>query len=144
MKLVQLVYRSVAAPGLSEHEVVRILKKSQEKNHAKRLSGLLVYREHRFLQLLEGAESEVMGLFEQISRDPRHTKVEVLWVGTATKVAMPTWAMAYVSPTLPDTERSHNGFVLSEEDARQICEALPEHLGTPFLAVLPMECEALA
>lgn len=144
MKLVQLVYRSVAAPGLSESEVVRILRKSQEKNHAKRLSGLLVYRDHRFLQLLEGAESAVMGMFEQISRDPRHRKVEVLWVGTAMKVAMPTWAMAYVSPTLPAPERSRNDFVLSEEDARQICEALPDHLGAPFLAVLPMECETMA
>lgn len=144
MKLVQLVYRSVAAPGLSETEVVRILKKSQEKNHAKRLSGLLVYRDHRFLQLLEGAESAVMGLFEQISRDPRHTKVEVVWVGTTMKIAMPTWAMAYVSPTLPDAERTHNGFVLAEGDARQICEALPEHLGAPFLAVLPADCETLA
>lgn len=136
MKLVQLIYTSTASAGLGEGEVLDILRKSQGANLARKITGLLLYRDGCFLQLLEGDEGEVMALFERISRDPRHSGVIPLWEGPAERAAMPTWAMAYFSPTAADRAEGNGNFVLSPGDARRICEALPSPIGAPFLRML--------
>ena len=42
------------------------------------ISGILVYKDQTFLQLLEGPQDAVQGLYRKIRKDPRHTDIQTL------------------------------------------------------------------
>ena len=59
------------------------------------VTGMLLYRDGRFLQLLEGAEAEVRTLFAAIVADPRHHDLVVLRERHRVLRQFPTWTMAF-------------------------------------------------
>lgn len=136
MPLIQLIYTSEARSNLPEAEVLEILRKAQFKNQSLKISGLLLFKDGLFIQLLEGDEAHVQALFEVIAKDPRHTKVTVRDIFTVDHVSLPTWAMGYISPDADAAIRQANLFVLSPEDVQAICGALPERIGSRFIEVL--------
>lgn len=68
----QLVYVSSATTLFSQAELIALLESSRQKNAMAGLSGILLYHDGNFMQLLEGAESSVQSTYESIARDPRH------------------------------------------------------------------------
>lgn len=136
MSFIQVIYTSEANESLAEPEVLDILRKAQFKNQAMRISGLLLYKDGRFMQLLEGEPSAVTALLEVIAKDPRHKNLVVTDEFPVDKPSMPTWAMGYFSPTADEAARKANLFVMSPEDVQSICSALPERIGSRFLAAL--------
>jgi hypothetical protein len=138
MSLVQIVYRSRELHPLGQEEILDILRKSQNKNLRKRISGLLIYREGQFLQLLEGPKTEVEELFQIIAQDPRHHEIVIIDRHDVDSVLMPTWAMGYFSPELHGCAVNEE-FMLRESDARAISEFLPEKIGKAFLELLNTE-----
>ncbi len=93
--LSQYLYISTA-PTLPREEVDAILAASARNNPARGITGLLLFNGRNFLQLLEGEESEVAGLMETITADPRHAGVSVLDRRTIEARACPDWAMKRV------------------------------------------------
>jgi hypothetical protein len=93
--LSQYLYISTA-PTLPREEVDAILAASARNNPARGITGLLLFNGRNFLQLLEGEESEVAGLMETITADPRHAGVSVLDRRTIEVRACPDWAMKRV------------------------------------------------
>jgi hypothetical protein len=93
--LSQYLYISTA-PTLPREEVESILATSARNNPARGITGLLLFNGRNFLQLLEGEESEVAGLMERITSDPRHSGVSVLDRRTIADRACPDWAMKRV------------------------------------------------
>jgi len=55
-----------------------MLSTGRVRNKARGITGIIVYHEGQFLQILEGRERVVESLFEKISKDPRHDHVELL------------------------------------------------------------------
>lgn len=136
MPLIQLIYTSEASSNLNKSEVLEIPRKAQFKNHSLKISGLLLFKDGQFIQLLEGDEACVQGLFEVIAKDQRHTNVTVRDRFQTDRASLPTWAMGYFSPEADAAVRQANLFVMSPEDVQAICSALPERIGLRFLAVL--------
>ena len=93
--LSQYLYISTA-PTLPREEVESILATSARNNPERGITGLLLFNGRNFLQLLEGEESEVAGLMERITQDPRHSGVSVLDRRTIADRACPDWAMKRV------------------------------------------------
>lgn len=93
--LSQYLYISTA-PTLLREEVDAILAASARNNPARGITGLLLFNGRNFLQLLEGEESEVAGLMETITADPRHAGVSVLDRRTIEARTCPDWAMKRV------------------------------------------------
>lgn len=139
MSILQIVYKSLANPGLEEANVLDILRVSQTRNQVARISGLLVYRAPVFVQLLEGPEAAVLALYERIAHDSRHHAVEDIERCEAERSAMPTWAMGYFSPSADAFAHEQDWFVFSDKQVLKICEAMPPHIGAPFLDVLRAE-----
>ena len=73
-----IAYRSRAVRPPTEWELATLLRLAQERNHAARITGLLVYDEGYFFQWLEGPEPELIRVWNSIRRDPRHREIEVL------------------------------------------------------------------
>ena len=73
-----LAYRSRAVEPPSECELADLLRLAQERNHAERLTGLLIYDQGYFFQWLEGPEPALVRVWNSIRRDRRHRDIEIL------------------------------------------------------------------
>jgi hypothetical protein len=76
--LIQLVYMSAAAPGLTPADLDAIACSSRARNKAAGITGLLLHQGDAFYGTLEGPERRVLQRMEVIIRDPRHSCVRVL------------------------------------------------------------------
>lgn len=70
-----IVYVSSATKDLKESEIKTILEQSVAWNNRHGLTGILLFSEGNFFQVLEGEESVIKDLFESIKKDPRHHNV---------------------------------------------------------------------
>lgn len=94
----QLVYTSCATEEFWPDDLFRLVEKSRAKNGPRGLTGMLLFRDGRFLQLLEGDEPAVRDCFSMVQRDPRHKSVQVLMTGTSEKRDFPEWTMGFEQP----------------------------------------------
>ncbi|WP_439592955.1 BLUF domain-containing protein [Microbacterium sp.] len=93
--LYSLVYASTAASSFDDEVFGSLLEQSRRDNGARGITGLLLYRNGRFIQFLEGPEAEVRSLLATIEKDPRHTGVRVLNDGHPQRRQFADWTMAY-------------------------------------------------
>ena len=76
--MIQLIYVSSATRHFTLRELKVMLSTGRIRNKARGITGIIVYHEGQFLQILEGREAVVESLFEKISKDPRHHHVKLL------------------------------------------------------------------
>ena len=91
----QLIYISTARPDVDQHEVGRILGSARRRNHADRITGLLVFDGKRFLQALEGDRGLVEDCYARIRKDPRHRAPVTLSEKEIGKREFGDWTMAW-------------------------------------------------
>lgn len=90
-----LVYSSIRNESCTDDEIKNILASCERHNPSKKITGVLVHSNNYFLQFLEGSEEEIMGLFNHIRKDTRHSKVILLNKGTIQERMFPSWHMGY-------------------------------------------------
>ena len=91
----QLVYVSSAKTKFSEAELEALLDQSRQKNTRLGLSGILLYADGNFMQLLEGEEKQVRSLYARIAGDPRHVGCMILISGPVAERTFPDWTMGF-------------------------------------------------
>ena len=107
--LFHLVYVSTETQHFSPEALIELLTEAREANRKRNVTGLLLYREGSFYQVLEGTESEVMSTFNGIKGDPRHDSVRVLFQGDASTREFADWQMGFLNLDGMDIE-SLSGF----------------------------------
>lgn len=103
--LYRLVYISKASKDLDDRELAEILSVSRERNSRKEITGLLLFVDGGFLQVLEGEKNQVEKLYEHIGLDSRHFTVKRLQSGETGERLFGDWSMAY-SPISPEEKRT--------------------------------------
>lgn len=93
----ELIYVSSAIIKLNEEELNAILIQSRQWNIAHSITGILLYIDGDFLQVLEGKKENIDCLFEKIKRDKRHQGIIVVYEGEKVKRDFPEWSMAFRS-----------------------------------------------
>ena len=93
--LISLVYLSAATVWFSNQDLTDLLAKARENNTKLGVSGMLLFKEGNFLQVLEGESSTVIALFKKISKDPRHRKVVALSQAPIHQKDFPDWSMGF-------------------------------------------------
>ncbi len=73
--LTLLAYTSVAAHAMTHGELFDLLDQARENNHVREVTGMLLYMDGCFFQVLEGEEGVLDKLYEKISQDTRHHNV---------------------------------------------------------------------
>lgn len=91
----QLVYSSVATKEFWPDDLFVLVEKSRRKNFDRDITGMLLYHQGKFLQLLEGPEAAVRGCYARVERDPRHHSTRVLLTQTSEHRDFPNWTMGY-------------------------------------------------
>ena len=113
-----LIYVSHAADGLKSSDLHDILKKAHEVNANLDITGLLLYKNKRFMQLIEGQEDAVRGLYQKILQDPRHRDLIVLQEDTEPERQFPGWSMAFRNlNALPSADKLESGEIEFADDA---------------------------
>ncbi|WP_052731207.1 BLUF domain-containing protein [Spirosoma radiotolerans] len=100
-----IVYLSSSKGLLSDQDLARILKQSQQNNRALDITGILLYFNGSIIQVLEGSEERVKGLYEVISRDPQHSHVIKLYSYPIEQRSFSDWSMGY--KTINANELAH-------------------------------------
>ncbi|MDD1617775.1 MAG: hypothetical protein CG439_2841 [Methylococcaceae bacterium NSP1-2] len=75
MSLHCLVYVSIATRKMSDNDLQTLLEKARKKNEGSAITGMLLYRDGFFAQVLEGELKDIEDLFAIISRDERHRRL---------------------------------------------------------------------
>ena len=92
-----LGYVSTETVRFSEEALVALLSEARNANADRGVTGLLLYREGSFYQVLEGSESAVMATFQEIEGDPRHKEVRILFHGETDAREFADWKMGFLN-----------------------------------------------
>lgn len=110
MELVRLSYVSVAAPGVDDTEVRRIIETAQRVNARLGITGAMLSYAGRFLQVLEGPAATVDETFGRIAADARHAQVVLIERERASTRLFNRWSMLHV-PAPRGHDPAVNGFL---------------------------------
>jgi hypothetical protein len=90
-----LTYVSSAVRLLSTKELDSLLSKSRLNNARLGITGMLLYKNRKFMQVLEGERDTVLGLKERIAADSRHCGLVVLLDSEKPERDFEEWSMAF-------------------------------------------------
>jgi hypothetical protein len=91
------VYCSLAAEGIDDAEVDRIIELSQRRNVARDITGVLVFGGGVFFQWIEGPPAQVESLVASLHGDPRHHDIVTLDRSVEKRSRLyPNWEMERV------------------------------------------------
>ncbi|TWR31438.1 BLUF domain-containing protein [Mucilaginibacter pallidiroseus] len=94
-----LVYISAASKLMDDFELSEILKTSRQNNKERDITGMLLYSEGTFMQVLEGEEHDVIALYNKIEKDDRHKGIIKLASGQLDERIFGSWSMGFKSAT---------------------------------------------
>lgn len=101
-KVFHLVYVSAATHPLDKADLLQMLKEARERNQQLGVTGLLLYKDGDFIQLLEGDKATVKALFQDsIRKYPRHRNIQVLIEDEAPKRLFADWSMGFRNLAVP-------------------------------------------
>lgn len=129
------VYSSAASHALSDGELNTLLTVSRRNNRRDNITGLLLYVEGNFFQVLEGKQPAVEALYERILRDTRHSRVVHLVKGEHPRRQFPEWAMAFRRASGSDVEARLPGFTNALEQGNWLTLET-NHLSSRVLTML--------
>lgn len=96
--LLTIIYVSAAREPMSDAQLENLLRVAQARNARLGITGLLLYRDGNFMQLLEGPEAAVKEVFRAIEQDPRHHMVTRILDESGLPREFAGWSMAFGRP----------------------------------------------
>jgi len=148
--MIQITYISRTTEPMSPESLLALLQQCLTNNASSGVTGMLLYGNQTFLQVLEGDEKAVDDLVEKISKDARHSAVQLLHRRPIERRQYADWSMGF--KRMSDSELKHidglRGFgerdfnfeYLLEHD--NVVEVLTEHYRAPYWDPLMRELDA--
>lgn len=94
-ELVSVLYTSTARVEFDEAMLADLLAASRSSNERLEVTGMLLYRRGRFVQVLEGSSAAVDDVLNRIRADDRHSDVRVLIEEPLAQRVFADWSMGY-------------------------------------------------
>lgn len=94
----QLIYVSSATETFTRDKFLDLAFTMSSDNAKSGITGMLVFKDGNFMEVLEGEESAVKALFSKVNHDPRHTLVSVIQEGEIQNREYATWMMTFYNP----------------------------------------------
>ena len=90
-------YVSTVNPNLTEEEIQKVLNFSRNWNNENNITGILLYSEGSFFQVLEGDKELLESLFFRIQQDKRHRNVMVIFEKEVSELKFSTYSSDFIS-----------------------------------------------
>jgi hypothetical protein len=111
VSLIHCVYSSTASSSFGESEIPGLLAQIRKNNEALGVTGMLLYIEGSFFQVLEGGPAVVDALIGKIQTDRRHARITIVIREPIPKREFSEWTMGFEAIGL-----SEAGTLLGEND----------------------------
>lgn len=93
--MIRLVYISQSTKPVTSDELMTLLRQCRKNNSKNGLTGVLLYHNECFIQVLEGKEEIINKIYEKIKKDPRHKNVIELNREYITERQFDEWSMGF-------------------------------------------------
>lgn len=93
--LVELSYLSEAISDMSFLGLMRLLESARAFNQQNGISGILLYDNQQFGQIIEGERASVMKAWKRIQEDKRHHRIELLEIREISERSFPDWLLRF-------------------------------------------------
>ncbi|MDN5286053.1 MAG: hypothetical protein JWR38_2327 [Mucilaginibacter sp.] len=114
---------------MSEEQLADLLRVSRNKNKKHHVTGILLYCQGTFMQVLEGEKNNVDVIYKAIELDKRHKNIIKLSTGIITKRNFPDWSMAFASVNAEKLQEIEGFLSLSSENQTD----MPDHITVNML-----------
>lgn len=98
MAVIQWVYASAATIPFDSSDLEDLLAKARANNRKVNVTGMLLYHDGSFLQVLEGEEKHIEVIVDKIKKDDRHCNVMMLYKGEIDAPNFGNWSMGFFRP----------------------------------------------
>jgi hypothetical protein len=122
--LIHLIYASSATQEFGTEQLTDLLRQSREANERVGLTGMLLYSDGNFFQVLEGEPEEVDELYEKLHQDKRHTQLTLIIREPIVSRSFGDWSMGFSNISLNELEKIeglndffHGGSCFAQLDA---------------------------
>lgn len=112
----RIIYLSSGVKIFSDEEINDLLKVSRENNQKNGITGLLLYSEGNFMQILEGEKEVVESTYNKIQNDARHRNIILIANEPIKQRNFSEWKMGYsiVDPEFLNKHPEINPFELKK------------------------------
>jgi Sensors of blue-light using FAD len=93
--LVELSYLSEAVSDMSFLGLMRLLESARTFNQNNGITGILLYDNQQFGQIIEGERASVMKAWRRIQDDKRHHRIELLEIREISERSFPEWLLRF-------------------------------------------------
>lgn len=93
--MIHLIYNSATCLDFSKDDLVALFAKARTNNASMGVTGILLFVEGSFFQVLEGPEQAVDALADRIASDPRHDQMTVIIRESIAERSFGEWTMGF-------------------------------------------------
>ena len=93
--MIQTAYVSRAAETMTQEALLSLLQQCLANNESSGVTGMLLYGNDTFLQVLEGEEAVLDAVIDKIRKDPRHSKIHFLYRKPLEQRQYADWSMGF-------------------------------------------------
>ena len=90
-----LIYVSSATKRMNDTELLALQREASEYNKKTSVTGMLLYQEGTFMQMLEGEKKTVLHLYDKIQTDVRHKVIITMLQGDIEERNFQNWSMGF-------------------------------------------------
>ncbi|MBF9143494.1 BLUF domain-containing protein [Hymenobacter properus] len=90
-----IIYMSQATTALTDDKLAALLAQARRDNEERGVTGLLLYGDKQFMQVMEGEAEVLAPLYDHIAKDPRHTGLIKLADKAVEQRSFADWSMAF-------------------------------------------------
>ena len=136
----QLAYLSTAVRLMTDDELIDLLKVARRRNAEHDVTGVLLYCDGTFIQVLEGESDHLDLIFDSISKDIRHKNIIRLIEGKLDKKYFPDWNMGFAAIDKDKAREltsflSSTGEILDDESGNILASILKTFIATNNLVI---------
>lgn len=97
--LIHIMYASIANIQFDNAKIIELLTQARKKNSRLNVTGMLLYCDNSFFQVIEGEEHVIQELFDSIEHDNRHKNVTKIVEEPIPSRSFANWTMGFTNPT---------------------------------------------
>ena len=90
-----LIYLSSSVKPMSHDQLSTLLQQCRDNNQKNGITGMLLYQNGNFMQMLEGDNQVILNLYEDIRKDDRHSGFHTVLSGDIYDRNFEDWSMGF-------------------------------------------------
>lgn len=106
-----VIYVSSAVQLMNDEALLSLLQQCRKKNAALGITGMLLYKQGNFMQLLEGEEEVVLELFDTIKKDSRHKDLITITTDNIADRSFEDWSMGFQNMDKTGAFPNYNDYI---------------------------------